>query len=236
MPFCACCSRVGRLLDPDLCCSCVGRSGPGPPSRPHSGPGPVTLARAPARGCQRRPFSPDADGRPKTGCRRLPLAWPPRHLERQLSPAWPTAAARSGPARRRRPGQQHLSPRTQRGLAPADHHHGGGSAPRRVDEVLDLVGLSDVAGRTVGGFSLGMRQRLSLASALLGRPRVLVLDEPLNGLDPDCIRWLRGLLRSPPATGPCWSPATCAARSPRRSTTWSSCPAGGSWPRPRSPS
>jgi ABC-2 type transport system ATP-binding protein len=68
--------------------------------------------------------------------------------------------------------------------------------PRRVDEVLDLVGLSDVAGRKVGGFSLGMRQRLSLAGALLGNPRVLVLDEPLNGLDPDGIRWIRGLLRS----------------------------------------
>ena len=73
--------------------------------------------------------------------------------------------------------------------------------PRRVDEVLDLVGLSDVAGRKVGGFSLGMRQRLSLAGALLGRPRVLVLDEPLNGLDPDGIRWIRGLLRSQAAGG-----------------------------------
>jgi ABC-2 type transport system ATP-binding protein len=67
---------------------------------------------------------------------------------------------------------------------------------RRVDEVLGLVGLSDVAGRAVGGFSLGMRQRLSLAAALLGDPGVLVFDEPLNGLDPDGIRWLRGLLRS----------------------------------------
>lgn len=67
---------------------------------------------------------------------------------------------------------------------------------RRVDEVLGLVGLADVAGRRVGGFSLGMRQRLSLATALLGDPGVLVFDEPLNGLDPDGIRWLRGLLRS----------------------------------------
>lgn len=67
---------------------------------------------------------------------------------------------------------------------------------RRVDEVLGLVGLSDVAGRAVGGFSLGMRQRLSLAGALLGDPGVLVFDEPLNGLDPDGIRWLRGLLGS----------------------------------------
>ena len=66
---------------------------------------------------------------------------------------------------------------------------------RRVDEVLGLTGLSDVAGRRVGGFSLGMRQRLSLAGALLGDPGVLVFDEPLNGLDPDGIRWLRGLLR-----------------------------------------
>ena len=73
--------------------------------------------------------------------------------------------------------------------------------PCRVDEVLDLTGLSDVAGRKVGGFSLGMRQRLSLAGALLGRPRVLVLDEPLNGLDPDGIRWIRGLLRSQAAGG-----------------------------------
>ncbi len=67
---------------------------------------------------------------------------------------------------------------------------------RRVDEVLGLVGLADAAGRRVGGFSLGMRQRLSLAGALLGDPGVLVFDEPLNGLDPDGIRWLRGLLRS----------------------------------------
>ena len=68
--------------------------------------------------------------------------------------------------------------------------------PRRVGEVLDLAGLSDVADRKVGGFSPGMRQRLSLAAALLGNPRVLVLDEPLNGLDPDGIAGIRGLLRS----------------------------------------
>ena len=66
---------------------------------------------------------------------------------------------------------------------------------RRVDEVLGLVGLSDAAGRRVGGFSLGMRQRLSLAGVLLGDPDVLIFDEPLNGLDPDGIRWIRGLLR-----------------------------------------
>lgn len=65
----------------------------------------------------------------------------------------------------------------------------------RVDETLGLVGLADAAGRKVGGFSLGMRQRLGLAYALLGDPGVLVLDEPSNGLDPEGIKWLRGFLR-----------------------------------------
>lgn len=66
---------------------------------------------------------------------------------------------------------------------------------RRVDETLELVGLSDAGGRKVGGFSLGMRQRLGLAYALLGDPGVLVLDEPANGLDPEGIKWMRGFLR-----------------------------------------
>lgn len=66
----------------------------------------------------------------------------------------------------------------------------------RVDEVLDQVGLTDAGHRRVKGFSLGMRQRLGLAAALLGDPTVLVLDEPANGLDPEGVSWLRGLLRS----------------------------------------
>jgi ABC-2 type transport system ATP-binding protein len=66
----------------------------------------------------------------------------------------------------------------------------------RVGEVLTTVDLDRVAGRRVGGFSLGMRQRLALACALLGDPPVLVLDEPANGLDPEGIHWLRGFLRA----------------------------------------
>ena len=66
----------------------------------------------------------------------------------------------------------------------------------RVEDVLDFVHLSEAAGRRVGGYSLGMRQRLSLAAAFLGDPKVLILDEPANGLDPEGMRWLRELLRS----------------------------------------
>jgi ABC-2 type transport system ATP-binding protein len=67
---------------------------------------------------------------------------------------------------------------------------------RRVDQVLDLVGLTAVAAKRAGGFSLGMGQRLGLASALLGDPAILILDEPINGLDPEGILWIRTLLRS----------------------------------------
>jgi ABC-2 type transport system ATP-binding protein len=71
----------------------------------------------------------------------------------------------------------------------------------RCDELLAQVGLGEVARRRVGGFSLGMRQRLALAQALLGDPQVLVLDEPANGLDPAGIAWLRGFLRALAAEG-----------------------------------
>jgi ABC-2 type transport system ATP-binding protein len=71
----------------------------------------------------------------------------------------------------------------------------GGIDPSRVEAVLELVGVQQVARQRVGGFSLGMRQRLGIATAMLGDPQVLLLDEPANGLDPEGVRWLRGLVR-----------------------------------------
>jgi ABC-2 type transport system ATP-binding protein len=71
----------------------------------------------------------------------------------------------------------------------------GGAGPAAITEALERVGLAAAAGRRVGGFSLGMRQRLGLASALLCDPEALILDEPANGLDPEGVRWLRDLLR-----------------------------------------
>ncbi len=90
-----------------------------------------------------------------------------------------------------RTGRNHL-----RVYAPA-----AGVDDRRIDEVLDLVGLTDAAGQCVRGYSLGMRQRLALATALLADPQILICDEPANGLDPDGIRWLRGVLRGHAARG-----------------------------------
>ena len=76
-----------------------------------------------------------------------------------------------------------------------------GIGRRRVEEVIDLVGLGEVAGKRAGGFSLGMGQRLGIASALLGDPGTLILDEPVNGLDPEGILWIRNLLKALAAEG-----------------------------------
>lgn len=83
------------------------------------------------------------------------------------------------------------SPRQHLNIVGISH----GISTRRVDEVLSLVGLEDVADRRIRGFSLGMRQRLGIAGALLGSPRNLILDEPVNGLDPDGVAWVRALAR-----------------------------------------
>ncbi|HEY2665577.1 MAG TPA: ATP-binding cassette domain-containing protein, partial [Actinomycetota bacterium] len=79
--------------------------------------------------------------------------------------------------------------------------HSQGLSARRVDEVLDEAGLQAVARRKAGGYSLGMRQRLGIAAAMLGDPPVLILDEPFNGMDPEGIVWVRGFLRSLAAQG-----------------------------------
>ena len=105
--------------------------------------------------------------------------------------------------------------RTVGALLEAKSVHGGRSARnhllflaqtqglprRRVDEVLGLVGLLDVAGKRAGGFSLGMSQRLGIAAALLGDPQVLLLDEPVNGLDPEGVLWIRNLMKQLAAEG-----------------------------------
>ena len=76
-----------------------------------------------------------------------------------------------------------------------------GISRKRVDAVIDIVGLREVAGKRVGGFSLGMGQRLGVASALLGRPQTMILDEPVNGLDPEGVRWMRTMLQDLAADG-----------------------------------
>jgi len=93
-----------------------------------------------------------------------------------------------------------IDPSAVHGGRSAYHHllwqaQAGGLPRHRVDDVLAQVGLTDVAGKKVGGFSLGMHQRLGIASALLGDPPVLLFDEPVNGLDPEGIQWVRTLMR-----------------------------------------
>ena len=117
------------------------------------------------------------------------LGMPYRSLDR---PTWAVGAVLETHAfHPQRSGRNHL--RVQAAAS--------GIPVRRVDEVLDQVGLAGAAAVKVGKYSLGMRQRLGLAGALLGDPSVLILDEPANGLDPQGIRWLRELLRAFAARG-----------------------------------
>ncbi len=98
-----------------------------------------------------------------------------------------------------------LEPAAHPGRSGRDHLRvlaaAAGLPARRADQLLDLVGLTAAARQRAGGYSLGMRQRLGLAAALLADPAVLILDEPANGLDPQGIRWLRDLLRDLAAEG-----------------------------------
>ncbi|WP_206441998.1 ATP-binding cassette domain-containing protein [Streptomyces boncukensis] len=126
------------------------------------------------------------------------------------APTSGTATVSGSPFRDRARGLRHVG-----ALLDAGQVHGGRTAaahlgalarsnriPRaRVDEVLEEVGLAGAARRRTGGFSLGMRQRLGIAAALLGDPPVLVFDEPLNGLDPEGVQWVRGLFRGLAAEG-----------------------------------
>ena len=120
---------------------------------------------------------PDAGHAAISGRRYRDLGWPLREVGALLEArAWhPGRTARS-----------HLA-----ALAASN-----GIGRRRVDEVLGMVGLAEVAGQRTGKFSLGMAQRLGIAAALLGDPPVLLLDEPVNGLDPAGIHWIRDLLRA----------------------------------------
>lgn len=106
---------------------------------------------------------------------------------------------RNSPAPMREVGALLDSEAIQGGRTAANHlkwmAQAGGVASHRVDEVLEMVGLIDVAGKKIGGFSLGMFQRLGIAGSLLGDPQTLLFDEPVNGLDPEGILWFRNLMK-----------------------------------------
>ena len=125
---------------------------------------------------------PDGGGVRIGGRRYRDLDWPLREVGALLE------ARAFHPARSAR---AHLAALAASNAIPGD----------RVDEVLGLVGLTSVAGRRAGKFSLGMAQRLGIAAALLGDPGVLLFDEPVNGLDPEGIRWIRNLMKSLAAEG-----------------------------------
>jgi len=126
--------------------------------------------------------APDAGQARISGCRYRDLRWPLREAGALLE----VKAFHPG-----RTARAHLAALAASNAIPLS----------RVDEVLAIVGLAGAARRRAGTFSLGMAQRLGIAAALLGDPSVLLLDEPVNGLDPEGIRWIRGLLKSLAAEG-----------------------------------
>jgi len=114
------------------------------------------------------------------------------HYRELAAPMWTVGAQFDGSgAHKGRTAKAHLTWMAQSNGIPRS----------RISEVLELVGLSDAARKRVGAYSLGMGQRLGIAAALLGDPRIVVLDEPTNGLDPEGIRWIRELLRTLAANG-----------------------------------
>ena len=121
----------------------------------------------------------------------------PRHDRRHPLPRHPGPGTHG----RCRSRAQRIPPGPQRPQPPPDPRGRRRHRPARIEEVLEMAGIAHAADRHVGAYSLGMRQRLGIAAALLGDPPVLVLDEPGNGLDPQGIRWLRDLLRARAAAG-----------------------------------
>ena len=138
--------------------------------------GPTEPARARRSACFSGSSAPTPAPRSSTAASTATLEHPSAHVGAVLE----DASFHPG-----RTGRNHL-----RILAAA-----GGHPPSRVDEVLEAVGMTDAKNRRVKGYSMGMRQRLAIAAALLGDPDVLILDEPANGLDPPGIRWMRDMLR-----------------------------------------
>ena len=144
----------------------------------------------------------------------------PRHASRSAATATPTSRTRASHVGVLLDASAQHAGRTGREMLTIGAETMG--LPRsRVDEMLELVSLSPVeAKRRVKNYSLGMRQRLGIAHALLGDPQILILDEPANGLDPAGIHWMRGLLQGVRRRGaaPCCCPRTCSTRW-RRSPT-----------------